>query len=128
GGVGGLPAASPNVAGVMMNITPLSTGFGYLRVWPSDEAEPNLSTVNYSSDSASNVVVVRPSASTGKIKIFNSGGSSVNVIIDSQGWFANANLLPPVTANGTGSGSRGSASMVTHSLTDSSALALNPTS
>ncbi|MBT8161712.1 MULTISPECIES: hypothetical protein [Arthrobacter] len=28
GGVGGLPAASPNVAGVMMNITPLSTGFG----------------------------------------------------------------------------------------------------
>ncbi len=128
GGVGGLPAASANVAGVMMNITPLSSGFGYLRVWPSDEAEPNLSSVSYSSDSASNVIVVRPSASTGKIKIFNSGGSSVNVIIDSQGWFANANLLPPVTANGTGSGSRSSASMVSHSLTDSSTLALNPTS
>ncbi|MEZ2390204.1 hypothetical protein AB6813_11760 [bacterium RCC_150] len=126
-GVGGLPAASSNVAGVMMNITPLSSGFGYLRVWPSDEAEPNLSTVNYSSDSASNVVVVRPSASTGKIKIFNSGSSSVNIIIDSQGWFSNANLLPPVTSDGTHSGSRATASMVSHSLTDSSKLEVNPT-
>ncbi|WAH98195.1 RHS repeat domain-containing protein [Arthrobacter sp. MMS18-M83] len=126
-GVGGLPAASTNVAGVMMNITPLSSGFGYLRVWPSDEPEPNLSTVNYSSDSASNVVIVRPSATTGKIKVFNAGSSSVNIIIDSQGWFSNANLLPPVTSDGTGSGSRATASMVSHSLTDSSKLEVNPT-
>ncbi|MEZ2390694.1 RHS repeat domain-containing protein [bacterium RCC_150] len=128
GGVGGLPAASSNVAGVVMNITPLSTGFGYLRVWPSDEAEPNLSTVNYSSDSVSNVVMVRPSATTGKIKVFNAGSSPVNIVIDSQGWFANANLLPPVTVDGTQSGSRGKASMIGHALTDSSKLAMNPSS
>jgi hypothetical protein len=101
GGVGGLPPASPNVAGVVMNITPLtSSGSGFLTLWPSDEPEPNLSSVNYTADSVSNVIVVRPSATTGKVKIKNTGTGSVHIIIDSQGWFSNANLLPPVTANG----------------------------
>jgi YD repeat-containing protein len=128
GGVGGLPPASPNVAGVVMNITPLtSSGSGFLTLWPSDEPEPNLSSVNYTADSVSNVIVVRPSATTGKVKIKNTGTGSVHIIIDSQGWFSNANLLPPVTANGTESGSRGKASMIEHTLTDSSKLALNPT-
>jgi RHS repeat-associated protein len=127
GGVGGLPAASPTVAGVVMNVTPLTTGEGYLKLWPSDEPEPDLSSVNYSPGSASNVIVVRPGATDGKIKIRNTGNADVDVVIDSQGWFANANLLPPVTADGTESGSRGKASMVEHQLTDSSKLALNPT-
>lgn len=129
GGVGGLPAASANVAGVVMNITPLtSSGYGFLTLWPSDEPEPNLSSVNYTADSVSNVIVVRPSATTGKVKIKNTGTGTVHIVIDSQGWFSNANLLPPVTANGTESGSRGKASMIGHTLTDSSKLALNPTS
>ncbi|MCA4135306.1 RHS repeat domain-containing protein [Arthrobacter sp. M4] len=126
-GVGGLPAASTDLAGVVMNITPVTSGWGYLRVWPSDETEPNLSTLNYTADSVSNVVVVRPSATTGKVKIYNNGSSPVHVVIDSQGWFNNANLLPPVTTNGTESGSRAKASMVSHALTDMSKLALNPT-
>lgn len=127
-GVGGLPAASTNLAGVVMNVTPLTSGFGYLRIWPSDEAEPNLSTINYSADSVSNNIVVRPSATTGKVKILNAGSSPVHIIIDSQGWFTNANLLPPVTVNGAESGSRGKASMIEHTLTDTTKLALNPTS
>ena len=127
-GVGGLPAASTDLAGVAMNITPITTGSGNLSVWPSDEPQPGTSTVNYTADSVSNTVVVRPSATTGKVKIRNDGGNTVHVILDSQGWFSNANLLPPVTANGTESGSRGKASMVEHTLTDSAKLALNPTS
>ncbi len=128
-GVGGLPAASANVAGVVMNITPLtSSGSGFLTLWPSDEPEPNLSSVNYTADSVSNVIVVRPSASTGKVKVKNTGTGTVHIVIDSQGWFSNANLLPPVTANGTESGSRGKASMIEHTLTDASKLAVNPTS
>jgi RHS repeat-associated protein len=127
-GLGGLPAASTNLAGVMMNVTPQnSTGGGFLRIWPSDESEPNLSTVNYSSDPVSNNVVVRPSATTGKIMIYNEGASPVHYVIDSQGWFNNANLLPPVTTNGADSGSRGKASMIPHTLTDAVKLALNPT-
>ncbi|UKA75061.1 RHS repeat domain-containing protein [Arthrobacter sp. FW306-07-I] len=126
-GVGGLPVASTNLAGVMMNVTPLSSGGGFLRIWPSDEPEPNLSTVNYSPDPASNNVVVRPSATTGKIMIYNEGSSPVNYVIDSQGWFNNANLLPPVTVDGSQSGARGKASMVPHTLTDSAKIALNPT-
>ncbi|KRE85239.1 RHS repeat-associated core domain-containing protein [Arthrobacter sp. Soil764] len=105
-----------------------SVGVGFLRVWPADEPEPNLSTVNYSADPVSNNVVVRPSAITGTVKIYNEGASPVHVVIDSQGWFSNANLLPPVTVNGTESGSRGKASMVSHTLTDSAKLAINPTS
>lgn len=127
-GLGGLPTASTNLAGVMMNVTPLTAGGGFLRIWPSDEPEPNLSTVNYSSDPVSNNVIVRPSASTGKIMIYNEGASPVDYVIDSQGWFNNANLLPPVTTNGAESGSRGKASMVSHTLTDTAKLALNPTS
>lgn len=126
-GVGGLPAASTNLAGVVMNVTPLSSGFGFLRLWPSDEPESDVSMVNYTADSVSNTVVVRPSATTGTIKIYNEGASSVDVILDTQGWFTNANLLPPVTVNGTESGSRGKASMIPHTLTDSAELALNPT-
>lgn len=105
-----------------------SVGVGFLRVWPADEPEPNLSTVNYSADPVSNNIVVRPSATTGTVKIYNEGASPVHVVIDSQGWFNNANLLPPVTVNGTESGSRGKASMASHTLTDSAKLAINPTS
>lgn len=126
-GVGGLPAASTNLAGVVMNVTPLSSGYGFLRLWPSDEPESDVSMVNYTADSVSNTVVVRPSATTGTIKIYNEGASSVDVILDSQGWFSNPNLLPPVTVNGAESGSRGKASMVSHTLTDTAKLALNPT-
>lgn len=52
----------------------------------------------------------------------------MHIVIDSQGWFSNANLLPPVTSNGAESGSRGKASLVGHQLTDAARLALNPTS
>ncbi|WHP58985.1 RHS repeat-associated core domain-containing protein [Arthrobacter sp. KFRI-F3372] len=126
-GVGGLPAASTSLAGVAMNITPITTGTGNLTVWPSDETQPGTSTVNYTADSVSNTVVVRPSTVTGKVKIYNAGPGNVHVILDSQGWFSNANLLPPVTVNGAESGSRGKASMVGHTLTDAAKLALNPT-
>lgn len=129
GGVGGLPAASADVAGVVLNVTPLPvSGYGYLRIWPSDEAEPNLSSVNYTMDPASNVITVRPGATDGKIMIRNSGSAAVHIVLDTQGWFRNADLLPPVTVDGAESGSRGKASMVTHQLTDTSSLALNPTS
>jgi RHS repeat-associated protein len=132
-GVNGLPAASSDLAGVVMNITPINysgTPSGYLRVYPSDEPEPAQSMVNYTvgPDIISNVIVVRPGTTDGKINVKNMGSNPVDVVIDAQGWFTNAHLLPPATGtNGAASGSRGSASVVTHGLTDGSAVTWNPT-
>ncbi|UYY83680.1 hypothetical protein OIT41_20665 (plasmid) [Arthrobacter sp. YA7-1] len=131
-GVNGLPAPSSDLAGVVMNVTPINYNppSGYLRVWPSDEPEPAQSMVNYTvgPDIVSNVIVVRPGTVDGKINVKNMGTYPVDVVIDAQGWFTNAHLLPPATGtNGAASGSRGAASMVTHQLTDASKLAWNPT-
>ncbi|WOH19126.1 RHS repeat-associated core domain-containing protein [Paenarthrobacter sp. GOM3] len=117
-----------------MNVTAINpasgTGTGWFRVYPSDEPEPPLSSVNYSGpgDAVSNVVIVRPGTTDGKINVKNMGGTPAHFVIDTQGWFTNAHLLPPATGpDGTVSGQRGAASMVNHTLSDTASVGWNPT-
>lgn len=133
-GVNGLPAASAELAGVTMNLTvmndPNATQTGWFRAYPSDEPEQPQSQVNYSSggDTISNVIVVRPGAVDGKIIVKNMGSASAHFVIDAQGWFTNAHLLPPAAGNnGAASGNRGAASMNSRSLSDAVTAAWNPT-
>ncbi|MCF3138771.1 hypothetical protein LRQ04_05825 [Paenarthrobacter sp. AR 02] len=133
-GVNGLPAAGPELAGVTMNITAInpstSTDTGWFRVFPSDETEPPLSYVNYAEpgDKVSNVLIVRPGTTDGKINVKNMGVAPAHFLIDTQGWFTNAHLLPPATGpNGAVSGQRGAASMVNHTLSDTASVGWNPT-
>ncbi|MFF1384746.1 hypothetical protein ACFVWT_14390 [Arthrobacter sp. NPDC058288] len=132
-GVNGLPAAGAELAGVTMNITAINTSTsptGFFRAYPSDEPELPQSQVNYNvnGDAISNVVVIRPGAVDGKIIVRNMGSAPADFLVDAQGWFTNAHLLPPaVGANGAASGERGAASMVGHQLSDAARTAWNPT-
>ncbi|MCT9627641.1 hypothetical protein HWD94_21350, partial [Pseudarthrobacter equi] len=78
---------------------PNATQTGWFRAYPSDEPEQPQSQVNYSSggDTISNVIVVRPGSVDGKIIVKNMGSASAHFVIDAQGWFTNAHLLPPAT-------------------------------
>lgn len=132
-GVDGLPVAGTDLAGVAMNITAINTGAattGWFRAYPSDEAEQPLSNVNYhkGTDIVSNVSIIRPGTTDGKIIVRNLGTAPAHFVIDTQGWFTNANLLPPaVGSNGLRSGERGAASMVGRGLTDAVKVSWNPT-
>jgi RHS repeat-associated protein len=133
-GVNGLPDASAELAGVTMNITAINsataTTTGWFRAYPSDEPEQPQSQVNYhlGGDAVSNVVVIRPGTVDGKIIVRNLGTAPADFLIDTQGWFTNAHLLPPASGpNGAASGERGAASMVGHQLSDSARTAWNPT-
>ncbi|MBG6181854.1 RHS repeat-associated core domain-containing protein [Arthrobacter sp. CAN_A1] len=132
-GVDGLPVAGADLAGVAMNITAINTGAsttGWFRAYPSDEAELPQSQVNYhkGTDIISNVAIIRPGTADGKIIVRNLGTAPAHFVIDTQGWFTNANLLPPaIGANGTRSGERGAASMVGRGLSDTAKVSWNPT-
>jgi RHS repeat-associated protein len=131
-GVGGVPAASTSLAGVALNVVVLNgTGYyGYLRLWPGDEAEPTTtSMISYEPTShTSNLMVLRPSLVDGTIKIHNPYSFAVDVILDAEGYFTNSSMLPPaVGAHPSYSGVRGGQSPVTRTLTDRSGLQINPT-
>lgn len=129
GGVGGIPAGSASLAGVALNVETIGTnGNGYLRIWPGDQPQPTTSNIDYDPAShTSNLSVVRPSVADGTIKIYNGSTSTVNVVLDAEGYFTNPSVLPPaVGPNPTGSGSRVAAAMITHPLTDRIGAQINP--
>jgi len=72
-----------------MNFTAVPHGpLGYLTVWPSDQQQPYVSTLNaYAGGAVANAAVV-PSAKNGDISVFVSDAS--DVVIDVNGYFAPA--------------------------------------
>jgi len=129
GGVGGIPAGSNSLAGVAMNVQVLpGTAGGYLRMWPGDQAEPTTSTINFDNTRASNLAFIQPAVSDGTVKIRNVSGTTVNVILDAEGYLTNPSVLPAAYGtNPTASGSRTAAAMVKHTMTDRSGVQFNPT-
>ena len=89
-----------NAQAYSMNFTAVPHGpLGYLTVWPSDQQQPYVSTLNaYSGAATANAAVV-PSANNGDISVFVSNDS--DVVIDVNGYFAplaqNGLSLYPVT-------------------------------
>ena len=71
-----------NAESILVNVTavdPSATGF--LTVFPTDGGRPDASNVNFTAGRASpNLVLVKPGAD-GKIRVFNSAGST-HVLID----------------------------------------------
>ena len=120
-GVGGIPAWSTSMSGVAISVqTYGSTAAGAVRVWPSDESMPGVTSAeNGVGDIQSNLTIVRP-GSDGKIKVNYTGGSgSIMVVLDVQGYFTNTQILPPATGSGLErSGNRPATGMLTRSLTD----------
>jgi hypothetical protein len=72
---------------VVVNVTATqpSTG-GYLTVWPSGEARPNASNLNFTAGQTIPNLVVAKVGSNGQISIYNNTGST-HVIVDVLGYF-----------------------------------------
>ena len=76
---------------VTMNVTIVNpTAAGYLSVWPSDQAQPTASSLNWVAGQAAtpNAVTVSLSAA-GQISTFNNAGN-VDIIVDVAGYFTAA--------------------------------------
>ena len=70
-GVAGMPAYSPSISGVAMNVATQGTPVpGGVVIWPSDASEPGVSTVEMDGGGSqqSNMTIVRPGAD-GKVKV-----------------------------------------------------------
>jgi Protein of unknown function (DUF1501) len=84
-GVAGLPAVS--VAAVVLNVTVTRpSGAGFLTVWPSGEALPTASNLNFTPGLTVPNLVISKLGSNGAVSLFNSGGNS-DVIVDLLGWY-----------------------------------------
>jgi len=84
----GIPATA---GAYSLNMTVTNTGsnpFGFLKVWPQGAAEPNVSTLNWSSggQTIANAAIV-PAGTAGGITV-KSGNASSDVIIDINGYYA----------------------------------------
>ncbi|HTZ45053.1 MAG TPA: fibronectin type III domain-containing protein [Jatrophihabitans sp.] len=104
-GVDGIPGAQDGLTAVALNIRTVqassnTTYGGYLRLWPADEDEPNISSVNYTSQNIyrTNLTFVAPAAD-GTIDIRNGGSGAVDVVIDVEGWYSSGPLPPQISSS-----------------------------
>lgn len=87
-GRGGVPATG--VLAVVMNVTAAApTAGGYLSVWPTGEAQPEVSSLNFvPGQTVPNLVTVKVGA-TGAVSIFNAAGQT-HVLADVVGYYDDA--------------------------------------
>jgi len=101
-GLAGIPAVADGLAAVALNLrtvqTSTSPASGYLRVWPSDQPEPAISSVNYTrlDTYRADLVIVAPAAD-GTVKIHNGGPSAIDLVVDVEGWFLTSPPPAPIT-------------------------------
>lgn len=99
-GVGGVPETG--VTAVVMNVTVDGpTAPGFLTVWPSGEARPGVSNLNFlPGQTVPNLVTVKTGAN-GRVNVFNSTGAT-SVVADVVGYYtstppANGGRFTPLT-------------------------------
>jgi alpha-tubulin suppressor-like RCC1 family protein len=94
-GRGGVPATG--AAAVVVNVTATEpTQDGFVTIWPSGEARPNASNLNFvKGDTVPNLAVVKLGAD-GQISLFNSAGST-HLVVDVMGWFPITTPVFPTT-------------------------------
>ncbi|MHB8263248.1 MAG: IPT/TIG domain-containing protein [Acidimicrobiales bacterium] len=89
GGSSGVPSTGATAVSLVVTAAGPSSG-GYLSVWPdagSCTIPPMTSDVNFYADtSASNSVVV--ASGTGKVCVYNSAATAINVVMDINGYFS----------------------------------------
>lgn len=94
-GRGGVPPT--DVGAVVLNVTATgATRDSHLRVFPTGEALPNASNVNFSAGQTIPNLVVAKVGAGGKVSIFNNAGT-VAVIADVAGWFPTGDAYTPLS-------------------------------
>lgn len=82
-GRGGIDGAAGAAA---INLTSLGQpAEGYLQLWPSDQAQPNTSVMNYRPDQTLSAFAVSQLSADGKITIMAS--TTMHLLIDTAGWY-----------------------------------------
>ncbi|MDW3215887.1 MAG: hypothetical protein R8G01_17955 [Ilumatobacteraceae bacterium] len=93
-GRGGVPAAS--VAAVVLNVTATGpTAPSFLTAWPTGEARPEASNVNFVPGQSVPNLVVAKVGTGGKVSIFNRFGT-VDVVVDVAGYFPETDGFEPL--------------------------------
>jgi hypothetical protein len=90
---------SSGVGGVALNVTVTApTSASFVTVWPTGEAQPDASNVNFYPDqTVANAAIVKV-GNDGKVSFFNETGT-VHLVVDVVGWFAaDADFTPRVPA------------------------------
>jgi glucose/arabinose dehydrogenase len=89
-GSGGVPATG--VSAVVLNLTATNMRApGYVTTWPTNQARPNASSLNFATRNVANLVIARVSPD-GKVSLWNANDTpamgSVDLVADVVGWFA----------------------------------------
>jgi hypothetical protein len=100
-GVAGIPAVTAGLGAVALNLrtvqAPAGSAGGYLKLWPSDQPEPGVSNVDYTTANIYRTdLAIVAVASDGSIKIRNGGSGPVDLVIDVEGWFADPGPGMPI--------------------------------
>ncbi|MGI8983324.1 MAG: hypothetical protein ACR2HM_02130, partial [Acidimicrobiales bacterium] len=85
-GQGGVPLAGASA--VVLNVTAVDPAAGgYLTVWPTGQARPLASNLNFTPlRTVPNLVVAKVGAG-GKISMYNGSASTVHLVVDIAGWY-----------------------------------------
>ena len=84
-GRGGVPASG--VGSVALNVTVTRpTAASFVTVWPSGQARPNASNLNFTPGQTVPNMVIVPVGAGGQVSIFNETGTT-DVLVDVLGWF-----------------------------------------
>jgi hypothetical protein len=96
-GTAGLPASG--VSAVVLNVTVNEpTNAGFVTVYPTGEALPTASSLNFSAGLTVPNLVVAKLGPTGAVTFFNSDGSS-HIIVDLLGWYDVSGSGPAASAS-----------------------------
>jgi hypothetical protein len=94
-GRGGVPGTG--VGAVVLNITATGpTAAGFLTVFPTGEARPQASSLNFAAGQTVANLAVAKLGSGGQVSIYNSAGSTF-LIADVTGWFPSSATFTPLT-------------------------------
>ena len=92
-GRGSLPTTG--IGAVVMNLTATSpTVSGFITAWPSDQARPLASNLNFVAGETIPNLVISAVSTSGQVSLYNSGGAT-NLIADVMGWFPTRSELTP---------------------------------
>lgn len=87
-----------HAAAVVLNVTATdATTSSFLTVWPTGQARPNASNLNFVKGPAVANLVIAGVGANGRINIFNELGTT-NVIVDLLGWFDSGQPTAPAGA------------------------------
>lgn len=93
GGTHGVPRTADGLSSVVVDLTAIhasNDSAGFARAWADGTSEPNISDVEYAPDSIRSNTNTVPVGLDGAIEIHNISSTTVDFVVDIEGWYAGA--------------------------------------